>query len=81
MLLELDIPNPLVNISDRQKALLAAHTRIWPEIPALLCVWHINKDVVANCKGKFTTKEDWNEFYAAWITIVYAHTREDFENK
>jgi len=25
------------------------------------------------------TKEDWEEFYTAWLTIVYAYTIEDFE--
>jgi len=30
MILELDIPNSLVNITDRDKALLAAYTRFFP---------------------------------------------------
>ena len=79
MCIELDIPDPLVNITDRDTGLIGAHYEIYPHIDHLLCVWHINKDIVANCKGKFDTKEDWDDFYAAWNLVVYAHTRAEFE--
>lgn len=38
MILELDIPDPLVNITDRDSALLNAYYKVFPEVRNLLYI-------------------------------------------
>lgn len=78
MCIFLDVPDPIVNITDREAALILAHYEVFPQTRHILCIWHINKDVLANCKAKFGAKEDWEEFQVAWQAVVYAHTVADF---
>ncbi len=80
MILELDIPDPLLNITDREINLIWAHNEVFPESRHLLCAWHIDKDVLRHCKKFFHTKEDWEDFYTAWRTVAYAFSRVAFEN-
>ena len=48
--IDMDLSPPRTIISDASKAALAAIKLIWPEVPHLLCIWHVNKDVEARCK-------------------------------
>ena len=45
----------------------------------LLCIWHINKNVLKNCKVSFVTQKQWEEFLIAWYKVVYAHTRDEYK--
>jgi hypothetical protein len=45
------IPHPQVFFTDRDLALLNAIEHIFPSTPALLCLWHIMKDVQAHAEG------------------------------
>jgi hypothetical protein len=38
----------------------------------LFCIWHINNNVLINCKKDFDTKKAWDEFFAAWKSVMYA---------
>jgi hypothetical protein len=42
---------------------------IFPESATLLCVWHANKKIQQHCKARFTTSEDYNDFFKAWQEI------------
>lgn len=59
----LDLPDPIVNITDRDSGLILASHRVFPSTRNTLCTWHINKNVTANCKGAFATVEDWEKFF------------------
>lgn len=59
---------------------IAAHSKKFPEATHLLCLWHINKNVVSNCKILFSA-DDWIEFYSTWQKVLYANTEEIFEEK
>ncbi len=37
--------SPKVFLSDNEDALRSACAEVWPEVPRLLCLWHINKNV------------------------------------
>ena len=50
----------------------------YPDVFNLLCIWHINKNVLKNCKPSFRTQEDWKEFLIYWYRVVYAHTRIEY---
>jgi len=58
MIIELDILDLLVNITDRETILIASHYEVFPRVPHLLYAWHINYNVKAKYKPEFETKED-----------------------
>lgn len=60
----LDLPDPVVNITDRDFGLILASHRVFPNTRHTLCTWHVDKNVTANCKGAFATEKDWNNFFA-----------------
>ncbi|KAK9734310.1 hypothetical protein RND81_04G130600 [Saponaria officinalis] len=70
---------PSVIVSDRELALIRAIEIVFPEVTHLLCVWHIQKNVVANLKIYFKDEEDWDVFISMWNAVMYAETEEDFE--
>jgi hypothetical protein len=45
----------------------------------LLCLWHINNNVLTNCKKSFSTKKEWNVFFLEWKTMIYASSKKEFE--
>ena len=79
-LTEMSISFPTVVVTDRDLALINALATVFPLVSHLLCVWHVNKNVLAYCKPSFVTKEAWDKFYAAWQTVVYANTSEIFDS-
>jgi hypothetical protein len=73
----LGLPDPNIIVTDRDLALLQASEEVFPNTAALLCIWHVNKNVLKNCKASFTTEEAWVEFQAAWHQVLFAHTEAD----
>jgi len=73
----LGLPDPDVIVTDRDLALMQAIEEVFPNTSALLCIWHVNKNVLKNCKASFTTEEEWMEFQAAWHQVLFAHTEAD----
>ncbi|XP_071720539.1 uncharacterized protein [Rutidosis leptorrhynchoides] len=71
---------PLVIMSDRELALMNAITSVFPSTINLLCVWHIEKNVVANCKKYFKRAEDFEMFMLSWKNVVYSTTEAIFWN-
>jgi len=49
---------PLCLSTDRAGGLLAALKVVWPEVPHILCIWHINNDIEAHCKTLFRNEWD-----------------------
>ena len=76
--LELELPDPTVIVTDMEKGLIAAITSKFPTANHLLCIWHINNNVVANCKRSFDDQKEWESFFAAWKSIVYASSEAEF---
>lgn len=50
LLVSLDIPDPTVVVTDSEPGLIAAIPHRYSEVKHLLCLWHINKNVLANCR-------------------------------
>ena len=81
--IELDIPDPTVLATDGDRSIIkaiAAIPKIFPAAKHLLCLWHINKNVVSNCKKAFDS-DGWLEFNSTWQGVLYANTEEVFEEK
>jgi hypothetical protein len=44
----------------------------------LFCTWHINNNVLTNCKKSFHNKKTWNDFFAKWKTMMYVSSKTKF---
>ncbi|XP_024196958.1 protein FAR1-RELATED SEQUENCE 5 isoform X2 [Rosa chinensis] len=62
--------HPLAIIIDRELALMKAIQVVFPMTPNLLCIWHIEKNILAHCKGQFKEDADWVGFMSSWSTLV-----------
>ncbi|CAG8771991.1 8889_t:CDS:2 [Cetraspora pellucida] len=78
---------PSVIVTDRELALMNTLKIIFPNSTNLLCVWHISKNILKNCKLQFskeTNEEESGElqsFFAKWNDIVQSETKSEFDVK
>ena len=70
---------PKVVVVDRERALISAIKIVFPAASILLCQWHINKNILANCK-KYFSEQDWTEFCQSWSKVCSAQSSESFDN-
>ncbi|KAJ9549306.1 hypothetical protein OSB04_021849 [Centaurea solstitialis] len=70
---------PCVIVSDRELALMNGIKNVFPATINLLCVWHIEKNVLANCKKYFGRAEEFDIFMSGWNNVVYSTTEALFE--
>ena len=70
----MDLTDPTVIVTDMERGLMTAIENEFPTTNHLLCLWHINKNVLTNCKRNFDTKEEWDTFFAEWNALIYAHS-------
>nr|XP_043637923.1 protein FAR1-RELATED SEQUENCE 5-like [Erigeron canadensis] len=61
-----------VIISHRELALMNAIKNVFRTVTNLLCVWHIEKNVLAKCKKHFQHNEEFDIFMASWNNVVYS---------
>ncbi|XP_050365479.1 protein FAR-RED ELONGATED HYPOCOTYL 3-like [Argentina anserina] len=62
--------HPLAIVTDRELALMKAIQIVFPMTPNLLCIWHIEKNILANCRGMFKDDADWDAFMSSWIALI-----------
>ena len=77
----LDISHPEVVLTDCELGLTQALRHIFPGTAHLLCIWHIDKNVLTHCRSEFDSKENWNVFYTAWHRVMYAETVKEYEDQ
>jgi hypothetical protein len=53
-------------MTNMKKELITVVDFTFVDVNYLLCLWHINNNVMINCKRFFTTKEKWDVFFADW---------------
>ena len=68
---------PAVIVIDRELSLIAAIDKVFPSSSHLLCIWHINKNIMSKCKRQFETSEEWNLFLQQWNILVAANTKKE----
>ena len=51
-----------VVMTGREISLMAAIGQVFPSSSHVLCIWHINMDVLAKCETKYETSEAWTMF-------------------
>ena len=67
--------------TDCDQALRNAISTIFPESRTLLCLWHANKNIQQHCKAKFTSAEDYNDFFKAWLGIVQSPSVSEYQSR
>ncbi len=76
--LQLNINNFDVIIIDMKKNLMKAINTIFSNANHFLCLWHININVLANCKRDFVDKDVWNVFFDVWKKIMYSSSEKEY---
>ncbi len=75
---KMKISNSIVLLINMKKDLSKIFRLTFSESNHLLCLWHINNNVVINCKKHFIIKEAWNTFFSQWKEIVYASSEREY---
>ena len=52
---------------------------VFPQCQRILCIWHIEKNVLVKAQKYFTSEEAQNEFMVIWKEVVYSSTPDIFE--
>lgn len=71
---------PSVIVTDNEAALLAAVNVVFPQAIHILCKWHINTNVMKNCKKQFDDTETFDKMMRDWNCLCAASTEEAFDN-
>lgn len=58
--------------------LIFAFSTIFSTIDHMLRLWHINNNILSNCKKFFDTKKEWDDFFKKWKSIINASMKVKF---
>ena len=71
--------NVPVFVTDQENALINAIYNNYPTASHLLCIWHINKNIIKNCKKNFEDTEKFEEFMKDWNILLSCTEEHQFE--
>ena len=60
---------PTVFVTDRELALMNAISDTFPDAKIMLCIWHVKKNILKNCKAIFESNEAWESFIKSWKSL------------
>ncbi|KAI3806408.1 hypothetical protein L1987_22313 [Smallanthus sonchifolius] len=69
---------PRVIVTDRDKALMNACDKIFPDCSKNLCRWHIHENIAKHCRASFTD-EDWANFKYSWSVLCESPTPDIYQ--
>nr|CCA22227.1 Pc21g00130 putative [Albugo laibachii Nc14] len=72
---------PKVIVKYRELAYMKATEQIFPSSSNFTCLWHINKNILANCKQYYANQEDFDAFMQMWNVLVSSSREKDFEDQ
>jgi hypothetical protein len=72
---------PDVFVNDYEMALINASYEVFPNTAHLLCIWHINKNVLKNCRLFFESVDEYNSFFNDWKDLIYLNDQSSFEER
>jgi hypothetical protein len=64
-----EVVTPKVLCTNRELALMNGIARVFSGCHNILCCWHINKNILANCKTRFSDVE-WQQFMERWNMLI-----------
>lgn len=73
-------PSQQTFVTDKEKALINAISKVFPESNHMLCVWHVNKSVLVKCKPIIRISKEWDEFNECWQSMINSPTLEALES-
>ncbi len=76
---ELNISNFIFIVTNCEISLINAISSIFSTIQHALCLWHVDKNVLKNCKRFFDDNESWKMFFDQWHKIMYVSIEMKFE--
>ncbi|CAG8854728.1 12562_t:CDS:2, partial [Gigaspora margarita] len=68
-------------VTNRELALMRAIEKVFSNTRHILCMWHINKNILAKYKRYFITEENWTEFLRIWQMVAMSNTEQEFATK
>jgi transposase-like protein len=69
---------PDVVITDRKQALINSLANSFPDAHHMLCVWHIQKNILSKGTKLIARDVQWKEMLQYWMNIVKLSTQTDF---
>src|SRR5436305_8042121 len=66
-------------ITDREIAVINACRQVFPTAARLLCLWHVEKNVLTHASEDFKEGEERNRFMKAWTEVMHATSEQVFE--
>jgi MULE transposase domain len=85
---ENSIEQPLSIVTDRELALMNCLDEIFLDSTHLLCTWHVNMNILANCRKHFpsdkkqgdtiTIDPKWEDFLKDWSLLLNSSTRLEY---
>jgi hypothetical protein len=72
------ISHPAVVITDREQALINSLSKSFPQAHRLLCVWHIQKNLVTKAAKLISQDDQRKDMLQYWMNIVKITTQSDF---
>jgi hypothetical protein len=73
--------SPSVIVTDHEDALISAASVVFPDTNQVLCIWHLNQNVLKNCKPVFSLIDpnQYDDFFSDFTSLVYLYSKEKFE--
>ena len=68
----------LTTIIDMKQILMSMIETIFLFINHMLCIWHINKNVLVKCKREFDIVDVWDIFYVEWRQLINVEIEDTF---
>ena len=79
-LLSIPLTHKPILVTDRDLALLGAIYSLWGvDYPHLLCVWHINKAVLAKAKQLISDQAKFDQFMKQWNDLIKSPTEDEYK--
>lgn len=78
---EVNISNLIFIGTNHKKALIWALEVIISNLKHALYLWHIDKNMLTNCKSSFDTKETWKIFYDDQHKFLFTSTEPVFKER
>ena len=75
------MPKKTVILTDKEAALINAITKVFPNSKHMLCKWHIEKNVLANCRGYFQSQDSFDVFYKCWTRLLESHSLDEYDRR
>ncbi len=61
--MKLKLFNSTIIVTNMKRKLMTTINLNFVDVNHLLCLWHINNNVMINCKKSFNTKKEWDVFF------------------